>query len=115
MQAWKLQPTRGRAAKLRQVFEREGVLSCLSSKGEVVQRIWKVAGGSRSKHVERIHILHQIEDQVDIETMPGITRLVDKPVQELAITSLEREETGELPTINGQPCRMPETQVDQVQ
>ena len=104
VQAWQLQPTRARADKLLQVFARPAAGWCFGSDGEI--KIWAMK--TRNRLAQRIHILHQAGDSLEITHDYQQTRLIDNlAVQDRAITALERGPREHLPMINRRACRMP--------
>jgi tetratricopeptide (TPR) repeat protein len=106
MQAWKLQPTRARADKIREIFDGEGADSCSPSGAPQTLKIWSVKADY--ERMQRIHILHDVGEPLDIEPMPEMTRVIDNlPIQDRAITVLEYPANDAPLKINGQTCRQP--------
>ena len=105
VQAWKLQPTRARVDKIREIFEREAVASCSPAVPQPLKILSVKTGYGR---LQRIHILHDAGESLNIEPMPEMTRVIDNlPINERAITVLEYPLTDAPLRINGRSCRQP--------
>jgi hypothetical protein len=107
MQAWKLQPTAGRANKLRQLFDKQGVGACPSAGSKADKNAWLVRPGYGSEQVDRIYILHPGVDALEIAPSTDAPKVIDRlQLGDQAVTVLERRPTSAMPNINGQTCRM---------
>ncbi|HWK51790.1 MAG TPA: hypothetical protein VNR40_17980, partial [Steroidobacter sp.] len=106
MQAWKLQPTRARADKIRQIFDGESADSCSPPGAPQTLKIRSLKADYG--RIQRIHILHEVGARLDIEPMPEMTRVIDDlPIHDRAITVLEYPASDAPLEINGQICRQP--------
>jgi hypothetical protein len=106
LQAWKLQSTRARADKIREIFDSEGADSCSPPGAPQTLKIRSL----KSDHgrMQRIHILHDVGESLNIEPMPEMTRVIDNlPIHDRAITVLEYPASDTPLKINGQVCRQP--------
>lgn len=106
MQAWKLQPTRARADKIRQIFASEGTDSCSTPGAPQALKIRSLKADYG--RIQRIHILHEAGAPPAIEPMPEMTRVIDDlPIHDRAITVLEYPASDAPLKINGQSCSQP--------
>lgn len=116
VQALKLQPTRARADRLQQIFNREDVGSCSPAGLPNDRKLLSIRAGLYEwALVERFYILHSADEQMNIEVAPGVSRIIDAmPVRDLALTVLDAPTGSALPRVNGQLCRLPSAEADVV-
>jgi hypothetical protein len=109
VQALKLQPTRGRADKLSQLFDRTDAGSCSPSGKSNDRKLLSTSAGLYEwDRVERFYILHPKAEKIDVELTPGLSRVMDAfPVGNHALTALEGPPRTAPPEINGERCRVP--------
>lgn len=105
IQAWRLQPTRGRANTLKDIFNR-GAGSCVSAGPNIHQKVWSLPSGQAVGRVQRVYVLHRLADPMEISSEQ--LRLEDRiTLDDVVITVLEGPPGSPPPTINGNPCTMP--------
>ena len=106
VQAWKLQSTRARADKVREIFDSEGADSCSPPGAQQTLKVRLVK--TDYGRMQRIHILHDAGESLNIEPMPEMTRVIDDlPIHDRAITVLEYPLTDAPLRINGRICPQP--------